>query len=71
MLSNRLGQHPVLTSTVGRTPGTIGYQTTVSNTTNMAPVLGLREIMMIPFGTRPAIVHSRDVVPAPFFVDFT
>ena len=70
MLSDRLGQHSVLTTTVGRTPGTIGYQTTVSNTTSMAPVLGLREIMMIPFGTRQAVVHSRDILPSPFFVDF-
>ncbi|MEV6487425.1 type IV secretory system conjugative DNA transfer family protein [Actinoplanes sp. NPDC051633] len=70
LLSDRLGSHPVLSTSVGQTPGGLGYTTTVNQSTTMAPVLGQREIMNIPFGARPAVVHARDVLSAPFLVDF-
>ncbi|GAB3171917.1 hypothetical protein GCM10027259_07800 [Micromonospora palomenae] len=69
LLADRLGAHSVLTTTVGRTPGGLGYQTTVNSTTQVVPVLGQREIMNIPYGSRPAVVHARDVLAAPFLVD--
>jgi type IV secretory pathway TraG/TraD family ATPase VirD4 len=68
-LSERLGSHTVPSTTLGQTPTGWGYQTTVSTTSTTVPVLGPREIMSIPFGTRPALVHSRPVLDAPFLVD--
>jgi hypothetical protein len=33
------------------------------------PVLGEREIMNIPFGRRPALVHAKSTLAAPFLVE--
>jgi type IV secretory pathway TraG/TraD family ATPase VirD4 len=68
-LSARLGSHIVPQTTVGRTPSTWGYQTTTSTAMATVPVLGEREIMHIPVGRRPAVVHARDTLAPPFLVD--
>ncbi|MDS0132738.1 MULTISPECIES: type IV secretory system conjugative DNA transfer family protein [unclassified Amycolatopsis] len=69
-LSERLGKHTVETTTVARTAQGFGYQTSTSTGQQTVPVLGEREIMNIPFGGRPAIVHARSTAAVPFLVDF-
>ncbi|WP_326951794.1 type IV secretory system conjugative DNA transfer family protein [Amycolatopsis sp. NBC_01307] len=69
-LSERLGKHAVDTTTVARTAEGFGYRTSTSTSQLTVPILGEREIMNIPFGERPAIVHARSTAPMPFFVDF-
>ncbi|MTD54789.1 type IV secretory system conjugative DNA transfer family protein [Amycolatopsis pithecellobii] len=68
-LSERLGKHVVPVTTVGKTAQGWGYQTTASTTQQTVPVLGEREIMTIPFGRRPAVVHAKSTLAAPFLVD--
>ncbi|HEX5407644.1 MAG TPA: type IV secretory system conjugative DNA transfer family protein [Pseudonocardiaceae bacterium] len=68
-LSERLGKHAVATTTVGRTAQGFGYQTSTSTSQQTLPVLGEREIMNIPFGIRPAVVHARSTLIVPFLVD--
>jgi type IV secretory pathway TraG/TraD family ATPase VirD4 len=69
-LSDRLGKHAVNATTVARTAQGFGYQTSTSTSQQSVPVLGEREIMAIPFGDRPAIVHARSTGTSPFLIDF-
>lgn len=69
-LSERLGKHVVQETTVGRTAQGWGYQTSASTSQQTVPVLGEREIMTIPVGRRPAVVHARSTCAAPFLVEF-
>jgi type IV secretory pathway TraG/TraD family ATPase VirD4 len=75
LLSRRLGEHPVQTSsvTVGPAPGGWGRHTNRSTQTQMVPVLRPREITNLsePFGRFAAIVHSRPLSDTPFLVDLT
>lgn len=68
-LSDRLGKHVVPTTTVGKTAQGWGHQTSASTTSQTVPVLGEREIMAIPVGLRPAVVHAKSSVGAPFLVE--
>jgi hypothetical protein len=68
-LSDRLGKHDVPVTTLGKTATGSGYHTSISTTVQNVPVLGEREIMTIPFGARPAVVHARSTLGAPFLVD--
>jgi type IV secretory pathway TraG/TraD family ATPase VirD4 len=71
LLSDRLGQHPVQTASmsVSPSPHGIGTQRTPSWQTQMAPVLGQREISNLPFGERAALVHASPLLDPPFLVD--
>jgi type IV secretory pathway TraG/TraD family ATPase VirD4 len=73
LLSARIGEHPVQTVSTSRGPSPSGWTTSTSTSTGtqMAPVLGLREIMAPPFGGRIATVHCRDLADAPMLVDLT
>lgn len=68
-LSERLGNHNVSMTSMGQAPTGWGYQTTTTTTTTTVPILGHREIMSIPGGIRPAIVHCRSLFDRPFLVD--
>jgi type IV secretory pathway TraG/TraD family ATPase VirD4 len=73
LLSGRLGQHPVQTTStsVSPAPSGLGSQRTRQTQTAMVPVLGQREISNLPFGPHSAVVHSRPVADPPFLVDLT
>lgn len=73
LMSKRIGEHPVQTSSLSRSPAQNGpgYSTSRTMGTQMAPVLGVREIMSPPFGPWTATVHARDLASNPFVVDLT
>ena len=66
LLSDRLGQHPVQSTSVSVGPAASGWgnQTSRSTQTTMAPVLAQREISNLPFGPRAAVVHSSPLATA-------
>ena len=71
LMSGRIGMHPVATTSTSIGPYVHGqgHGPTLSTSTNMAPVLGEREISAPPFDGRMACVHSPDLSDATFFVD--
>lgn len=71
LLSDRLGQHPVQTSSMSVSQSSSGWgtQRNPSWQTQMAPVLGQREISSLPFGPRSAVVHASPLIDPPFLVD--
>lgn len=71
IMSKRVGEHPVQTSSVSTGPMPSGPGRSHSRTTGtqMVPVLGIREIMSPPFGRWSATVHARDLSAQPFLVD--
>jgi len=75
LLSKRLGEHPVQISSisVGPAPSGWGSRASRSTQTQMAPVLGIREITNLRdlFGRHSALVHSRPLSDHPFLVDLT
>lgn len=73
LFSQRVGDHPVQTSSVSVGPSASGWGTATSRAaqTQLVPVLGAREIMNPPFGDRAAVVHSRQVANLPFIVDLS
>jgi type IV secretory pathway TraG/TraD family ATPase VirD4 len=70
-LSSRLGDGRVSyhSSQATRSPGHWRRIESTSLSSELAPVLGPREIMAPPFGLRSSIVHARDVSDHPFVVD--
>jgi type IV secretory pathway TraG/TraD family ATPase VirD4 len=71
VMSKRVGEHPVQTSTISTGPAAsgIGHAQSQTTGTQMAPVLGFREIMAPPFGVRSGSVHARDLWDSPFLID--
>lgn len=71
LLSQRVGDHPVQTSSTSTGPAASGWGNATSRSvqTQMAPVVAAREIMDLPIGKRPAMVHSRQVAGQPFLVE--
>ena len=74
LISKRLGSNPVSTSSAGDQAYS-GVSPSLNRTISMAPVLGGREIMQLPFGGRPAILHvnTRElgITTKPMLVDLT
>lgn len=73
LLSDRVGLHPVQTTSVsvGPAPSGWGTHTNRSTQTQMAPILGQREISNLPFGPHAAVVHAKPLADAPFLIDLT
>jgi type IV secretory pathway TraG/TraD family ATPase VirD4 len=73
LLSDRVGQHPVQATSVsvGPAPSGWGSHRTRSTQTQMAPILGQREISNLPFGPHAAVVHAQPLADPPFLVDLT
>jgi type IV secretory pathway TraG/TraD family ATPase VirD4 len=72
LMSKRLGEHPVQTASMSKGPiGGARHGQTTSFSTQMAPVLGAREIMAPPFGDYVATVHAPEMNDRPFLVDAT
>ena len=72
-LTARLGEGRVASQSAQttRVPGQWrgSHSTTLSS--ELAPILGSREVMAPPFGRRSAVVHARDVSDHPFVVDLS
>jgi type IV secretory pathway TraG/TraD family ATPase VirD4 len=75
LLSKRLGEHPVPTSSASIQPAPTRSRSRTSKSTQiqMAPVLGIPEIVNLQdlFGQYSAIVDSRSLFNRPFLVDLT
>ncbi|TYB54743.1 TraM recognition domain-containing protein [Nonomuraea sp. PA05] len=70
-MSERVGEHPVQTASVsmGSSTASAGRSTSHTVNTQMAPILGVREIMAPPFGPYAGTVHARDISDRPFLID--
>lgn len=71
LLSKRVGEHAVPSASVSVSPAPSGWGTHTSRSTQtqMVPILAAREIMELPFGQFPAVVHAPDLADRPFLVD--